>query len=450
MNVARLLLASALVASHLSVVLARVFRFAASSNQGRPLKEQLPWYHSADEIHERLGQLASSCQGADLDVSQRSEINAANAAGEVVQLDVVHVRRRDASPSARAMLVFGEHARELISPESALHFLEALCGSGPEAQRASAVLDQVAFTIVPNANPLGRKLVEEGYYCKRTNEDGVDLNRNFGDAHRQSDSGDAAGDDQNPGPSGFSEPESRILKALVEEERPEVYVSVHSGAYLLGTPFGYTADSAPEHESDMLEMLRPISQKYCAGQCPYGNLARLIHYDSPGCDIDYVAESAGVPYAFTWEIYVGPKYRQRYIEEARMQDAPGGDSDGSDVDLSLLAKSRRRALLRARREAARAVAANPEAAMGIAGCLEQFNPATAEETRAVVERWTSAFLDLTGEVAARKAPKPTPPATGVASLASPPLGGAAAGAPGAAAASDVVGASGGIAAVVER
>merc|ERR1719401_1907149 len=129
----------------------------------------------------------------------------------------------------------------------------------------------------------------------------------------------------NPGPHGFSEPESQMLKALVEEERPALFLSVHSGAYLLGTPWGYTADSVPENARAMADLLGPISRKFCGGDCPYGDLAELIHYGSHGCDIDWVMESVGTPYVYTWEIYVGPEIRKNYIEEAR--ERAGGDSN---------------------------------------------------------------------------------------------------------------------------
>merc|ERR1719389_1273712 len=178
-------------------------------------------------------------------MEQTTEFNAAEAAGTSVSLDVLRIQKSGGQAKKKAMFVYGEHAREIISPESALNFAQTLCGKGPDAERASKILDSVSFTIVPNANPLGRKQVEEGYFCKRTNEDGVDLNRNFGEEHRAEEN---KGDETNAGPNAFSEPESKMLKALVDSERPDIYLSVHSGAYLLGTPYGYTRDMTPENE----------------------------------------------------------------------------------------------------------------------------------------------------------------------------------------------------------
>merc|ERR1740117_2683367 len=219
------------------------------------------------------------------------------------------------------MLVFGEHARELISPESGLHFAQTLCGQGnvAEGEHADALLNDVEFTLIPNANPIARKQVEKGAYCKRTNENSVDLNRNWGDTNRD-ESLAGSGDETDPGPSGFSEPETKVLKSIVDTVVPDIYLSIHAGAYLLGEPYGYTKDRSPPEVQQMAEVLDPISKKYCSGQCPYGGLAKMIDYANGGCDIDYVYGKTGSPYVFTWEIYTGDRFREVYLEKAQDQE----------------------------------------------------------------------------------------------------------------------------------
>lgn len=363
-----------------------------------PMKEMLPWYHSADEIASTLRELSSSCGGGvQLEVTQRTQLNTGSDAGAEVDIDVVHVSKAGGGGDGklRAMLVFGEHARELISPESALGFVQTLCGSGPQAERARAVLDKVSFTIVPNANPLSRKLVEAGRYCLRTNEDGVDLNRNFGDRHRNS--GEVPGAETNPGPSGFSEPETKIIRALIDEERPDIYLSVHSGAYLLGTPFGYKRGTSPATETSMLQVLGPISDKYCDGGCPFGNLAELIHYENPGCDIDYVAES-GTPFVFTWEIYTGAEYRAPYVEQAQMRRG-----NPSLLQQAGRRQGLRRAKLQGEARRSKPISIKREDFQDLSACLNQFVPKSEEETRSVVDRWTGAYLELAERVVASRA-----------------------------------------------
>lgn len=369
--------------------------------RGQPVKDLMPWYHTGDEIKQELSTVTAQC-GAD------AEITSGGA-----DLDVIRIKKKETSSGTKAVLVFGEHARELISPESALDFVKNLCGTGASAEMARQTLDKgVEFIIVPNANPKGRKQVEDGYYCKRTNENGVDLNRNWGNDHRNA-KRNIPGDEMNPGPGGFSEPETQALRDLVDLERPDIYLSIHSGAYLLGSAYGYKHGESGDAEA-VNDVLKPISEKYCSSGCPYGGLADMIGYKSEGCDIDYVAEHSGVPYAFTWEIYVGEEIRKQYISKGRAQASGKDESDDADEffyanSLNLAqtgAKRLKQRSLRSRTQAGDSL----EARLGHSedqeepnNCIDQFLPKSQEETESVVENWSGAYLDLASAVADRKA-----------------------------------------------
>lgn len=342
--------------------------------KGRPISETMPFYKTGDEIHSALHSLTQSCYGADAELTTEFR-------GDVA-LDVFKVRRSSADPKIKAMLVHGEHARELISPESALNFAQTLCQG---SSRADSVLNDVEFVLVPNANPIARKQVEQGSYCKRTNEDGVDLNRNWGDAHRD-ESYAGSGDETDPGPRGFSEPESQLLKELVDQIRPDIYLSIHSGAYLLGSPYGYTQHATPTDDSSMQQVLQSISTKYCDGQCPYGGLAKMIQYDNGGCDIDYVYETLRTPYVFTWEIYAGESYRQEYIQRAKEFNGRGRSF--------LQRSSKRVAMDMTERE--------PESDENFQDCIDQFLPTSEGEMRRVVDNWSNAYLELCEEVVKKR------------------------------------------------
>lgn len=82
----------------------------------------------------------------------------------------------------KSLFIFGEHSRELISSDTGLHLLLQLCGEEPTSIDIDTILQTNQFRMVLNSNPAGRKMVESGQYCQRTNENGVDLNRNW-DAH---------------------------------------------------------------------------------------------------------------------------------------------------------------------------------------------------------------------------------------------------------------------------
>jgi protein MpaA len=77
---------------------------------------------------------------------------------------------------------------------------------------------RVDLWIVPNLNPDGRAL------GVRQNGRGVDLNRNFSAGWRPN---GVRWDPEYPGPRPFSEPESRIAKALILNIRPTVTIWFH-------------------------------------------------------------------------------------------------------------------------------------------------------------------------------------------------------------------------------
>jgi hypothetical protein len=82
-------------------------------------------------------------------------------------------------------LLFGEHARELISPETGLNIAKALCGKAETTVDIKHNLNHFKYNMIVNANPISRRKVEEGEYCLRVNENGVDLNRNWDDHWEQ-------------------------------------------------------------------------------------------------------------------------------------------------------------------------------------------------------------------------------------------------------------------------
>jgi len=412
-----------------------------------------PFYHTGAQIHDAAVALAKTsqtggCGDLAIEVGQRSDDKGPST------LDVVTVTRRSsaatgngssllqrrslrrstqtntASDGVRAMLVYGEHARELISPESGLHLLKTLCnignasgsGSGTNAGGLSAALGGASeLKLVLNANPRSRGEVEAGNYCLRTNEDRVDLNRNWGEHFNPK----VESDETNPGPSGFSEPETRILRDIATEFQPHLFLTVHSGALLLGTPFGYTNNQPPgPKEEKMIRVLTPISDKYC--DCPFGSLAKVINYEAPGNSIDYAFEDLNVPFAFTWEIYANQDLmdyyhwsRKEQKEEKKAGGAmeaaekkmgaskdpaavlawsldPKSPAPGADDATSLVQRSnkeRRMGQMLSGLEPAGDASQNGD-------CFSQFNPASEGEYHAVLDKWTNAYRDLLSSVSA--------------------------------------------------
>lgn len=381
---------------------------------GRPVKEQAPWYHTSNEVRSSLLDLVEACprdaRGAKLEIITKTGYA---TSGDELEMDVLRVRRPGSKPKTRAMYVFGEHARELVTVESALVFVQALCGQGANSARADQALEHTDFVIVPNANPLGRMQVEAGHYCKRTNEDGVDLNRNWYD-HRQKSAHEADGDEENPGHFGFSEPETQILKGLVDDEKPNLYLSVHSGAYLLGAPDNDQAKFL-QGKDITADILKSISDDFCSGDCPYGRATDVLGYGMEGDDTTYITKRLGSPYAFTFEIYSGPDTRKFYVEEARArakgQQLPKEAQDYFWTENLTPPPSASLAQIRTRVGTGRKIAEHSlrgssrlapiptDPAEKAQGCFELFNPQTEEEMTALLDNWSGAFIELSEKVA---------------------------------------------------
>eukprot|EP00927_Polykrikos_kofoidii_P026016 TRINITY_DN2325_c0_g1_i3.p1 TRINITY_DN2325_c0_g1~~TRINITY_DN2325_c0_g1_i3.p1 ORF type:complete len:424 (-),score=71.45 TRINITY_DN2325_c0_g1_i3:46-1317(-) len=355
-----------------------------------------PFYHTTDGIHAELLSLASRCPGMTLESRQGTGAN-----GDVRSIDVVTIKTPDASPVNRNFFLFGEHARELISAESGLHFVKTLCGETGLSGSAKEVLKDSEFQIVVNGNPASRSKVEDGDFCLRVNPSGVDLNRNWDEKWLAA--AEFEPQDTNPGQAPFSEPETRVFKKLVQSYEPTTFLTVHSGTKGMYMPWAYdTEHLATRNEPEMMSMLKELDREHC--QCPYGAAGKEVGYSCPGTCLDWVYDQLKTPYAFAFEIYAGPEYaaalRERWEEKLR-------DGDGAFYQLhSNLAHSHFRDLfeehpsgfiqLRSKRRRSRT-----ENGRAPDECFEQFNPRTSEEYSSTVENWSSAYLQMSAQVARR-------------------------------------------------
>ncbi len=224
--------------------------------------------------------------------------------------------------SQKVAMLFGEHSRELISPEAGLRLLNLLCdrvGTLQARLRAKKVLKKYSFLIFPNVNPVGRRLVEQGRYCHRTNGRNVDLNRNWNIGWHLVSAAETAS-----GPSAFSEPETRIVRDVVTAFSPDVFMSVHSGALGMFTPFAYVKandipPSSPLASGDAevtrrmrnglsaaTKALKSANSDFC--RCGVGAAALELNYLCPGNCLDYAFEALRVPFSFAFEIWDGQTY----------------------------------------------------------------------------------------------------------------------------------------------
>ncbi len=161
---------------------------------------------------------------------------------------------RNSRPAA--LFAGGIHAREWISPMTAMYLADRMLERYAIEPRISSLLDGVEIIVIPVQNadgyvytwasPVNRNWRKN----RRTNGNGtfgVDLNRNFGYQWGGLGAGTNPGDDTYRGIGPFSEPETQIFRDfVVANPRIRTHVDLHSyGQYLL-TPWGYTGAPSPD------------------------------------------------------------------------------------------------------------------------------------------------------------------------------------------------------------
>jgi hypothetical protein len=325
------------------------------------LQKQHPYYHTSAEIAGAILEIEKTCA---VPMTVRWE-----SCGTGCEIQVVDLGGpQSVQPIRNVFLLFGEHARELIAPETALRFIQKICSPGDGM--LSSVLRSTRFRVIPNGNPVSRAQVEQGQFCLRTNPNGVDLNRNW-PAHWEPSEPQfsvAADTDQlNPGAHPLSEHETRVFQREIANFEPHVFASIHSGTLGMYMPWAYDEnadESRIRNLNKMTQVVDELDKKFC--QCPAGAAAKEVGYNSPGTCIDWVHSHTKSEYTFAFEIFTGigvEALRDRFNE----QQLRGGR-------LSLL-------------ELDNDVHAN-------ANCFLQFNPTTEDQYNNVVNNWADALIEL--------------------------------------------------------
>jgi hypothetical protein len=375
-------------------------------------------YHTTSQVSSMLRMLETNCNGMSVETVKEE-----GGSMDDVGLDVVRIRQHapnNSRASHRIAMVFGEHAREMITVESALHLLQGVCGASTaslgsflEADELGATAEQqrlfnanvtallqdhaAELLIVPNANPTSRRLVEQGQFCLRQverNGAAVDINRDW-DTHWTASS--KHGDDTTPGRAPFSQPETRILRKVLADFQPTFFVSVHSGQLGMFVPWAYSGE-APLTDQSSYSFAEGIDREFC--QCPLGPAGALLGYGAPGTSLDYAYDKLKVPHSFAIEIWSNPasqyQFHDRWSEEAAghiVGDAGKpllAPADSSSFLAGLSTGRRLRRASRARRRQGKE-AENQ--------CLENFNPVQPDSYNDVVRRWRHALLALSLKVA---------------------------------------------------
>lgn len=199
----------------------------------------------------------------------------------------------------------GIHAGEVIGSQAMYQLAEQLVGGYRSGGSAFLdILSEREVWIMPDLNPDGRIAVEGGNNSKRTNMQGVDLNRNF--PHRWQDAPSYRGDTYR-GPSVLSTPEDSALWALLHNSTSFDHllgaIDFHSGTQLIISPW----TSRTEFRDYPLPAADRAKFDYLADQMSQrtGIVVARLSYDTYGTLADSLYEEFGTK-SFIEEIFTGP------------------------------------------------------------------------------------------------------------------------------------------------
>lgn len=213
------------------------------------------------------------------------------------------------TPSSMPAMVLmgGHHAREHLSMEMPLLFAKQLLEN--RDGETLRLLDTRDIFIIPMVNPDGAEFdVSTGsYQMWRKNRSpnngnrcaGVDLNRNYGYRWGTGGSSNQPCNDTYMGPSAFSEPETRAIKAFVEgHPNIKVLLTLHTFSELILYPWGHQYDGIQnaQHKAAFETMARTM-----AGWNHYTPEQSSELYITSGDTVDWAYGTLGI-FAFTFEL----------------------------------------------------------------------------------------------------------------------------------------------------
>jgi murein tripeptide amidase MpaA len=229
------------------------------------------------------------------DVCTRVELP--NRSNEGRPIFALRIRAGTSTGRRGVLIVGGMHARELMNPDAiadlqldlVLAYLNetgiTLGGRSWSALDIKIMLEALDIWLLPCANPDGREHVMTVDDLWRPNRrdnpgttcDGVDVNRNCDIVWGVTTSNTSC----NPcnetylGADRFSEPESRNIRDLCNEQRIDVFLDVHSFSELVLFPWGH----APTQTTDPSQRFTTLATGTCAPLSPPGYQEYMLPRD---------------------------------------------------------------------------------------------------------------------------------------------------------------------------
>ncbi|CAF1248023.1 unnamed protein product [Rotaria magnacalcarata] len=213
-----------------------------------------------------------------------------------------------------AMMDFGIHAREWISPATGAYLINEFLTQYSAGGDAKTIMDTWELHIVPVLNPDGYAYSHSRDRMWRKNRKpvsgtcvGVDLNRNFGHQWNTGGSSASACADTFHGGSRMSENEAKALEKYMTGKSWTTYLTFHSYGQWWFTvklvSWGYTTVDPPNYA--LLKQKAQIGanaiQSVNGRRYTLGSSAQLLYIASGGSE-DWTAGSLGIFYSYCLEL----------------------------------------------------------------------------------------------------------------------------------------------------
>lgn len=240
-------------------------------------------HYTLDEIYAHIRELGN-----------KSDIVSIEEIGKSVEgrpILAVRIARRDGTQRPEALITSSIHAIEFSGDRIALAVAEKLIEKESSDPWVASLLDRMDFYIVPLMNPDGyaraSRRLDRGFTSRRTNADGVDLNRNFpypaGVKPKNSMAGSSSKLSPNyHGPFPLSAPENIALDKLAQWHKFFVAINFHTtGGHFL-FPWGYKTGTCPNQDY-FQEMGKAFNERQ--NKCKYVVQPAIEWYQTVG-DLD--------------------------------------------------------------------------------------------------------------------------------------------------------------------
>uniref|UniRef100_T1J515 Zinc carboxypeptidase A 1 n=1 Tax=Strigamia maritima TaxID=126957 RepID=T1J515_STRMM len=260
-------------------------------------------YHTLDEIYTYLALLNEQYPS----ISNLSTIGTSNDGREIKLLRISNNTQKENKPSI--VIDAGIHAREWISPATAIYIIKELLTSNDSS--TVQLRNTFDWYVIPVLNPDGYAYTwtMDRLWRKNRRKDksticvGVDLNRNF-------DIGFSTGPQRNPcsdtfaGPTAFSEPETSTLQTLVKTlSNLKMAFSLHSYSQTWVTSYVYKFGYPANYEDLALILEKALDKAKLVNQTTYEfGPGALLMYPATGTSVDWYTDTVGVKYAFIVEL----------------------------------------------------------------------------------------------------------------------------------------------------